>query len=85
MSAKGPRSRQVRARASVLTAIVVSATTRAVAAAGPLPHVTAGMPAGIEHIACIMVEAEMLMHRNRGAWPTALLRLVDRHILIGLF
>ena len=77
VSAKGLGSRQVRAQALVLAAVVASATMRVVAAAGPLPHVAAGTPAGIEGVAHITVAAETLVHRDRGAWPTASLRLVD--------
>ena len=85
VSAKDRRSRQAGARASVLAAVVASATTWVVAVASPLPRITIGTPAGIEDVACIAVEAKTLMHRNRGAWPTTLLCLVDRHVLIGLF
>ena len=85
MLAKGLRSRQVRARASVLAAVVASAMTRVVVVASLLPRITVGMPASIEGVACVAVEAETLLHRNRGAWPAALLPQVDRHILVGLF
>ena len=62
VSAKGLRSRQVGARASVLAAVVVSATTRVVAASSLLPLITAGTPAGIEGVTRIIVVAETLMH-----------------------
>ena len=67
----------------VLAAVVAPTTTRVVAAASLLPLIATGMPAGIEGVAHVMVEAEMLMHRGRGAWPTTLLHLVDRHVLVG--
>ena len=84
-SIKGLRSQQAGARASVLATIVASATMWVVAAASLLPRIAAGTPVGVEGVMCIMVEAETLVHRNRGAWPTALLCLVDQHVLIGLF
>ena len=42
-----------------------------------LPRTTMGTPMGIEGVTRIMVEAEMFMHWDRGAWPVALLRLVN--------
>ena len=84
-SAKGLRSQEVGAQASVLATVIASAMTWVVATASPLPCIAAGTPMGVEGVACVAVEAETLMHRNRGERPTALLRLVDRHILIGLF
>ena len=51
VSAKGLRSRQVGARASVLAAVVASATTRVVAAASLLPLTVVGTPAGIQCVA----------------------------------
>ena len=77
VSAKGLRSRQVRARASVLAAIVASATMRVVAVACPLPRITAGTSTGVEGIARVMMKAEMLMHQDRDAWPATLSCLVD--------
>jgi len=77
VSAKGQRSQQVGAWASVLAAIVASAMTRVVAMASLLPLIAAGMPAGIQGVAHVTVEAETLMHWGCGAWPTASLRLVD--------
>ena len=50
---------------------------RVIAVASPLPRIAAGMPAGIEGVARITVAAETLMHRDHGAWPTTLRRLVD--------
>ena len=47
VSAKGLRSWQVRARASVLAAVVESATTRVLATASLLPLITMGTPVGI--------------------------------------
>ena len=77
VSAKSMRSRQVRAQASVLAAVVASAMLRLVATASILPLIAVGMPADIEGVARIMVEAKTLMHRGHGVWPTASLRLVD--------
>ena len=77
MSAKSLRSLQVGARASVLAAVVASATTWVVAVASPFPRITVGMPAGVDGVTCVTVEAKMLMHRARSVWPTASLRLVD--------
>ena len=76
MSAKGLRSRQVRARASVFIAIIASATMRVVAAASLLPRITAGTPVGIEGIVCVTMVTETLMYRDRSAQPTTSLRLV---------
>jgi len=84
-SAKGLRSWQARARASVLSTVVASVMMWVVAKASPFPCITTGTPVSIEDVACIAVEAKTLMHRNRGVWPTTLLCLVDRHVLIGLF
>ena len=75
--AKGLRSRQVGAQASVLTPVIASATMRVVATASLLPLITIGMPAGIQGVARVTVEAETLMHRGYGVWPTASLCLVD--------
>jgi len=50
---------------------------RVVAVASLLPLIAASTSAGIEGVARVTVEAERLMQRGRGAWPTALLRLVD--------
>ena len=61
----------------VLAAIVAPATTRVVAAASLLLRITAGVPVSVEGVTRVVVAAEMLMHRDRGAWPAALLRLVD--------
>ena len=61
----------------VLTAVVASATTRVVAAANLLPLIAAGTPAGIQGDARVTVEAETLMHQDRGARLAALPRLVD--------
>jgi hypothetical protein len=62
VSAKGLRSWQVRARASVLTVVIASATMWVVAMASPLPRIIVGAPTGIEGVACIAMEAEMLMY-----------------------
>ena len=83
MLAKGLRSRQVGARASVLAAIVASATTRVVAAASLLPRISVGTPMGVEGVTHVTVEAETFIHRDHGARPATLLRLVDRHVLVG--
>ena len=42
-----------------------------------LNRIAVGMPAGIEGVARITVEAETLMHQDHGAWPIAMLHLVD--------
>ena len=60
--AKGLRSRQVRARASILTTIVASATMRVVAMASLLPRIVVGTPTGVERVARVMVEAKTFMH-----------------------
>ena len=83
MSAEGPRPRQARAWASVLAAVVAPTMMRVVAAAGSLFQVIVGTSAGIEGVACIMVVAETLTHRDRGALPTSLWLLVDRRIPVG--
>ena len=77
MSSKGLRPRQARAQVSVLAAIIASSMTRVVATTSSLPCITTGMPAGIEGVACVMVEAETFMHRDHGTRPAALLLLVD--------
>ena len=77
VSAKGLRSRQVRARASVLAAVVASVTMRVVAAASLLPLIAVGTPAGIEGVARIMVEADTFMHWGRNTWHDTSLCLVD--------
>ena len=51
--------------------------TRVIAVASSLSQIIVGTSAGIEGVACIIVAAEMLMHRDRGALPAALWRLVD--------
>ena len=56
-----------------------------VTAASPLLHIAAGTPAGIEGVVGVAVEAETLMHWDRGAWPATLLGLMDRYVLVGLF
>ena len=56
-----------------------------VAVASPLHRITIGTPAGIKGVTGIMVEAETLMHQNYSAWPTALLGLMDRYIIVMLF
>ena len=68
VSAKGLRSRQVRARALVLATVIASTMMRVVSTSSLLPLITVGTPAGIEGVACIMVEAEMLMHRDRNTF-----------------
>ena len=82
MSAKGLRSRQARARASVLAAVVASAMMRVIAVASSLSRVIVGTPAGVEGVACVTVAAETLMHRDRGVLPVALWRLVDRRVTV---
>ena len=77
MSANGLRFGQVRARALVLTVVVVLATTSVVATTSLLPCIAMGMPMGIEGVMRVTVQAEMFMHRDHGARPAALLCLVD--------
>ena len=77
MSAKGLRSQQVEAQASVLATVVASTTTRVEAVTSLLPRIAAGTPTGIEGVARVMVEAETFMHWGHGARPTASLCLVD--------
>ena len=77
VSAKGLRSWQVRARASVLTTVIASAMMRVIATASLLPLIAAGTPTGISGVARITVGAETLKHRSHGARPAASLRLVD--------
>ena len=78
--AKGPRSHQVGAQASVLTTIIASATARVIAVVSSLSRIIVGTPASVEGIACAMVEAETLMHRVHGVLRTTLWRLVDRRV-----
>ena len=56
---------------------------RVVAAASILPYVAMGMSMGVEGVTRVTVEAETLMHRDHGAWPAALLLLVDRYVHVG--
>ena len=77
MLAEGLRSRQVRAQALVLAAVVLFATTRVVAMASPLPRITVGTPTGIKGVTRVTVAAETLMHQDRGARPAVLRCLVD--------
>ena len=56
---------------------------RVVATDSLLPRITAGTPAGVEGVARVTVEAETFIYWDHGAWPTTLLRLVNRHILVG--
>ena len=77
MSAKGLRPWQAGARASVLAAVVASATTRVIAASSSLSWVIIGMSAGIEGVACVMVVAETLMYQDHSALPAALRCLMD--------
>ena len=46
----------------VLATVIASTMMRVVSTSSLLPLITVGTPAGIEGVACIMVEAEMLMH-----------------------
>ena len=46
-----------------------------------LSLVTSSMATGIQGVTCVMVEAETLMHRGRGAPPAAARCLVDKHVL----
>ena len=80
MSTKGLRPWQGRAWASVLVAVVASAMARVIAMASSLSRVIVGTSMGVEGVVCITVAAETLMHRNRGALPITLWRLVDRRV-----
>ena len=55
-------SRQIRARALILAAVVASAMMWVVAMVCPLPRIAMGTPVGVEGVARVTVEAEMLMH-----------------------
>ena len=83
MLAKGLRSRQARARASILATVLASATTRVVVVASSLPRIAIGAPTGIVGIMRITVVAMMLMHRDHGAQPATLWCLVDKCVLVG--
>ena len=76
MSAKGLRSREVKARALVFAIVIVSATARVVAMAGLLPRIAMGLPTGVKGVVRIMVEAKTFIQQDRGARPAALLCLV---------
>ena len=45
--------------------------------ASSLSRVIIGTPAGVKGVACITIAAKALMHRDHGALPTALWRLMD--------
>ena len=77
MSAKGLRSRQVKARALVLAVVVASTTTWMIAAMGSFSRVTIGTSVGIEGAMCIMVVAETLRYWDHEVLPAALWCLVD--------
>ena len=77
MLAKGLRSRQAEARASVLAAVIASTTTRVVAKASSLPRITVGTPMGDEGVTRNMVAAKTLMYQDCGVQPAALWHLVD--------
>ena len=80
MSSKGLRPQQARARASVLVAVIASATTRVIAMASSLSWVIVGTSAGIEGVACVTVATETLTHQDHGMLPTSLWFLVDGHV-----
>ena len=52
--------------------------------ASALPHIIVGVPMGIKGVARVIVETETSMYWDYGAWPAALLCLVDRHVPVGL-
>ena len=58
VTAEGLRAREVGARASVLAAIVASATSRMIAAVGSFPRVIIGAFESVEGAACVAVVAE---------------------------
>ena len=66
MSAKGLRSRQVGAQASVLATVIASTMMRVVATASLLPFIAVGMPTGVEGVARVTVEVKTFMHRDYG-------------------
>ena len=83
MLAKGLRAWQARARASVLAAVVASAASGMVAAAGRLSCVAVDAPVGVDGAAHIAVMAKTLMHRDGGGLPAAWRCLVNRCVLGG--
>ena len=64
---KGLRPRYAGARALILAAIIASATMREIAVASSLSRIIVGTSMGVEGVMCVMVAAETLMHRDRGA------------------
>jgi len=76
-SAKGLRSRQAGARASVLAAVVASIAMRMIAVVGSFSWVAVGASVGVESDACVVVTAETLMYQDRSAPPATLWCLVD--------
>ena len=78
--AEGLRPRHIRAWASVLAVVVASTTARVIAMASSLSQVIVSTPTSVEGVACVMVAAKTLMHKDHGALPTALWHLVDRRI-----
>ena len=66
MLAKGLRSWQVGAQASVLTAVIASTITRVVAMACPLPRIVVGTSVGVEGVARVTVAPETLMQQDHG-------------------
>jgi len=62
VSAEGLRPRRVEAWAPVLAAVVASAVTRMIAAAGSFSWVAVGASAGVEGPTCVAVVAEMSMY-----------------------
>ena len=79
-----PKAWQARARALVLAAVVVSAASGMVAAAGCLSCVAVGAPAGVDGAAHVAVMAEMLMYRDGRGTPAAWRCLVNRRVLGGV-
>ena len=61
----------------VLAAVVASAVTRMIAAAGSFSWVAVGTSTGIEVATCITVTAETLMYLGYSAQPVVLWCLVD--------
>ena len=67
MLAKGLRSWQVGAQASVLAIVIASTMMRVVAMVSSLPRIAMGTPVGLEGVSRIIVVAETLMRWDHGA------------------
>ena len=83
MSAEGLRTWQAEARASVLVAIVASATSGMIAAACCFSIVAVGASSSVDDAAYVAVTAEALMHWDDGGLPATWQCLVDGRVLGG--